>query len=53
MDVPKEQEQALTGQTTVKAKDPKKQEAGRKGSSAEARSATGIGYHKEERSNKQ
>ena len=34
IDVPKEQEQALTVQTTVKAKDPKKQEAGRKGAMA-------------------
>jgi len=34
MDVPKEQEQALIVQTTVKAKDPKKQEAGRKGAMA-------------------
>ena len=34
MDVPKEQEQALTVQTTVKAKDPKKQEAGRIGAMA-------------------
>jgi len=34
MDVPKEQEQALTVLTTVKAKDPKKQEAGRKGAVA-------------------
>jgi len=34
IDVPKEQEQALTVQTTVKAKDHKKQEAGRKGAMA-------------------
>jgi len=34
MDVPNEQEQALTVKTTVKAKDPKKQEAGRKGAMA-------------------
>ena len=34
MDVPKEQEQAPTVQTIVKAKDPKKQEAGRKGAMA-------------------
>jgi len=34
MDVPKKQEQALIVQTTVKAKDPKKQEAGRKGAMA-------------------
>jgi len=34
MDVPNEQEQALTVKTTVKAKDPKKQEASRKGAMA-------------------
>jgi len=37
MDVTKEQEQALTVQTTVKAKDPTKQEAGRKGAMARRR----------------